>query len=174
MHDRDCCGERSGSGGGARAALRDARRGGFTLIELLIVASVIGILAGLAIPNLRTMIFRARAAEVAGVLEVVKVATLNYNGQNHSWPTEAGSGAIPPGLGIFLPENFSFNLDGYEVDYENWSIPGGLPGDPSTTTLIGVSVTADLDDLSNAISEFYGSAIVFSVGNTHTIVIDRS
>ena len=151
----------------------DARRGGFTLIELLIVASIIGIVAGLAIPNLRTMIYRARAAEVAGVLDVVRVAALSYNGQHHTWPSEAGSGSIPAGLSEFLPDNFSFDGDGYTIDYENWSLPGGLPGDPSTTRLIGVSVSADTDDLGNAIWEFYGSAIVFSVGNTHTIVIDR-
>lgn len=163
---------RDGRGGRHRA--RDARRGGFTLIELLIVSAIIGILAGLAIPNLRTMIYRARAAEVAGVLDVVRVAALNYNGDNHTWPAESASGAIPPGLAAYLPDNFSFTQDGYEIDFENWSLPGGLPGDPNTTTLIGVSVTADQDDLSNAISEFYGGAIVFSVGRTHTIIIDRS
>jgi hypothetical protein len=40
--------------------------------------------------------------------------------------------------------------------------------------LIGISVIADQDDLGNAIAEFLGGAIVFSVGNTHTTVIDRS
>ena len=49
-----------------------------------------------------------------------------------------------------------------------------MPGDPSTTVLIGVSVTDAEDDLGNAIAEFLGSSIVFSVGNTHIIVIDRS
>ena len=40
--------------------------------------------------------------------------------------------------------------------------------------LIGVSVIADEDLLGNAIAELLGGAIVFSVGNTHTLVIDRS
>jgi hypothetical protein len=35
-------------------------------------------------------------------------------------------------------------------------------------------VAADDDELGNAIAEFLGGAIVFSVGNTHTIVINRS
>ena len=55
-----------------------------------------------------------------------------------------------------------------------WSLPSGLPGDPSTRTLIGVSVTTVDAQLGNAVAEFLGAAIVFSVGNTHTIVIDRS
>lgn len=154
--------------------VRDGRRGGFTLVELLVVAAIIGILAGLAIPNLRTMIFRARAAEVAGDMEVVRVATLSYHADRLGWPGEAAEGTVPSELVPFLPENFSFSGDGYTLDFENWSLPGGLPGDPSTTTLIGVSVNTDDPALGNALVELLGSAVVFSVGNVHTIVIDRS
>ncbi len=152
----------------------DSRRGGFTLIELMIVAAIVGILAGLAIPNLRTMIYRARAVEMAGDLEVVKVATLNYNANHHTWPAEAGLGSIPTGLDTYLPENYSFVKDGYQLDYENWALPSGLPSDPSASLLIGVSVTVDDPLMGNALLEFLGTAIVFSVSTTHTIVIDRS
>ena len=48
--------------------------------------SIVGILAGLAIPNLRTMIYRARATEVAGDLEVVRVAAISYNATQNAWP----------------------------------------------------------------------------------------
>ena len=141
-----------GWGGGARdtqACQRRAQagRGGFSLIELLIVVSIIGIIAALAIPNLRNVMIRARAAEVAGVIDVVRVATLSYNADQHTWPPEAGAGATPAGLGPFLPDNFTFDLDGYTLDFENWALPGGLPGDPGATTLIGVSVTAATDGL---------------------------
>ena len=50
----------------------------------------------------------------------------------------------------------------------------GLPSDPNTTQLIAVSVTVDRDELSNALIELLGSSLIFSVGNTHTVVIDRS
>ncbi len=153
---------------------KDPRRGGFTLIELLVAASIVGILAGLAIPNLRTMIYRARATEVAADMEVVRVAALQYHADALAWPAETALGTVPAELNNYLPENFVFTGNGYELDFENWSLPGGLPGDPNTTTLIGVSVTAGSDDLGNAVAEFLGGAIVFSVGNTHTIVIDRS
>jgi prepilin-type N-terminal cleavage/methylation domain-containing protein len=152
----------------------DSRRGGFTLVELLVAAAIVGILAGLAIPNLRTMIFRARAAEVAGDLEVVRVATVSYNANSHSWPAEVALGVIPTELDGYIPDGFSFSGNGFQLDFENWSLPGGLPGDPGTTTLVGVSVTTDTDELGNAVAEFLGGAIVFSVGNTHTVVIDRS
>lgn len=152
----------------------DTRRGGFTLVELMVVAAIVGILAGLAIPNLRTVLLRARATELAGDMEVVRTAALSYNGDHHTWPSESAAGAIPSGLDEYLPDNYSFSRNGYQIDFENWSLPGGLPGDPSTHTLIGVSVVVEDANLGNALVEFLGSAIVFSVGNTHTVVIDRS
>jgi prepilin-type N-terminal cleavage/methylation domain-containing protein len=157
-----------------RAVRVDSRRGGFTLVELLVSAAIVGILAGLAIPNLQTMIQRARAADVSGTLDVVRVATLNYNANTHAWPAETAVGVVPPELVQYLPANFSFSREGYQIDYENWSLPGGLPGDPNTTTLIGASVTTTDSQLGNALLELLGSAIVFSVGNSYTVVIDRS
>jgi prepilin-type N-terminal cleavage/methylation domain-containing protein len=149
------------------------RRGGFTLVELVISMSIVGILAGLALPNLRTMIHRARATEVSADMEVVRVAALQFQAEMLSWPAEAASGMVPAGLEPFLPDGFVFSGDGYQLDYENWDFPSGFPGDPTTTKLIGVSVTADTDQLGNAVAELLGGSIVFSVGNTHTIVIGR-
>jgi prepilin-type N-terminal cleavage/methylation domain-containing protein len=152
----------------------DTRRGGFTLVELLVVASIVGILAGLAIPNMKNILLRARATELVGDMDVVRVATQNYQANAHTWPSEASAGTVPPELVGYLPDGYSFVRDGYQLDFENWSLPGGLPGDPGTTTLIGVSVVVDDPLLGNALSELLGNAIVFSVGNTYTVVIDRS
>lgn len=136
--------------------------------------SIVGILAGLAIPNIRTVQFRARAAEVAGDLEVVRVATVSYNGDLHTWPDDATLGTVPPELNGYLPEGFSFQGNGYELKFENYTLPSGLPGDPATRQLIAVSVTADSEELSDAIVELLGGSLIFSVGTTHTVLIDRS
>jgi prepilin-type N-terminal cleavage/methylation domain-containing protein len=165
---------RTNGGAGARRGTLDEPRGGFSLVELLMAVSIVGILAGLAIPNMRNMTFRARATTVAADIEVLRVATLNYNGDVHSWPSEAGPGIVPPELTGFLPEGFSFDGNGYQLDFENLPFPGGLPGDPTTTQLIGASVTSTDERLHNAIAELLGGNVVASIGNTHTVVIDRS
>jgi prepilin-type N-terminal cleavage/methylation domain-containing protein len=152
----------------------DPRRGGFSLVELLMAVSIVGLLAGIAIPNMRTIQFRARAAEVAGDLEVVKVATVNYNADMHAWPADATNGTVPPELTGFLPDGFSFNGNGYDLKFENYALPMGLPGDPATRQLIAISVTAADSQLSDAIVELLGGSLVFSVGTTHTVLIDRS
>lgn len=151
----------------------DRRRGGFSLIELLMAVSIVGILAGLAIPNLRNMTWRARATEVAGDVEVVRVATVNYNADNANWPAEVAQGVIPAGMAEYLPELFSFQQNGYELDYERIS-PIVIPGDPSTNQVIAVAVVVDTDELSNAVVELLGGVLLYSVGRKHTILIDRS
>ena len=151
----------------------DRRRGGFSLIELLMAVSIVGILAGMAIPNLRNMTWRARATEVAGDLEVVRIATVQYNADRSSWPVEAAPGVIPTGLAEYLPDAYVFQGNGYELDYERLS-PVVIPGDPGTTQLIAVAVVVDTDELSNAVIELLGGSLLYSVGRKHTVVIDRS
>ncbi len=152
---------------------RAARRSGFTLVELLVVVAIVGILTGLAIPNMRTVVVRARAADVAADLDVVRVATLQYNADAHVWPAEAGAGETPAELVDYLPAGFSFQGDGYQLDFERWNLPSGLPADPNTRTLIGVSVITEADDLGHAVAQLLGGSILFSAGNTHTVLIDR-
>jgi prepilin-type N-terminal cleavage/methylation domain-containing protein len=157
-----------------RVIPKDTGRGGFSLVELLVVMSVVGILAGLAIPNMRNVTFRARATAVFGDLNTLRQATLDYNADQNGWPGDEVSGTVPAGLVPYLPEGFSFTGEGYELDFENITLPFGLPSDPSVTRMVGAAVTAPDDALSNAIAEVLGGAIISSVGNTHTVVFDAS
>lgn len=151
----------------------DAHRAGFSLIELLLAVTIVGLLAGIALPNLQVVRLRAQAAEISGAMDVVRIATQQHAGDDFTWPAEVGQGVVPPELVPYLPDGFTFQGNGYELDYENLS-PVVIPGDPNTNRLIGVAVIADTDELSAAIVEFFGGVIVYSFGRKHTVIIDRS
>jgi len=61
---------------------------GFTLVELMIVVAVVGILAGIAIPNFLNLKDKAIWGTARANLEVVRTALANYaaGNENNSYP----------------------------------------------------------------------------------------
>jgi prepilin-type N-terminal cleavage/methylation domain-containing protein len=143
---------------------RDARtrRAGFTLVELLLVMVIISILAGLAIPNYRIMVTKARAADLLGRVDVVEHAAQGYLGDNSTWPADAGPGSIPSGVTTYLPENFAFTGEDYQLDWENG---GGL---------VGVGIVTDNTALGDALVDLAGPGRWFVSGNRYVFIIDQS
>jgi len=64
------------------------KREGFTLIELLIVVAIIGILAGIAIPNFLGARSRARVARVFADFRTIGTALEAYYVDNTEYPSE--------------------------------------------------------------------------------------
>lgn len=122
--------------------MRRMRAGrGFTLLELVIVVTVIGILAGIAIPAYFGLVSNTRAAQAVADLEAVRAAVYLYYGDMGRWPNEAPAGVAPKGCQANLPKNFAFSNKWYTLDYDNW-MPlhrqGRAPN--GTTTAVGVSI----------------------------------
>lgn len=69
------------------------KKSGFTLIELLVVIFIIGILAGVVLPNMMSARERARDTRRKQDLEEIKTALRLYYNDNQVYPT----GAIPSG-----------------------------------------------------------------------------
>lgn len=149
-------------------------RRGFTLVEVLTVAVVMGTLVRVALPNFHEVLLKARAAEVLGDFESVRVAILNYHADNLRWPEDGYTGQIPPGLDAYLPDGFDFVGPGYRLDWENWVLPSGLPKDPTAGALLGISVVTDDRELGQAVLDLLGSSMAsYTLGDTYTFVVER-
>ncbi len=127
------------------------RQNGFTLIELMLVVVIVSILAGLAIPNYQNVVVKARAADLLGRIDVVRVGVHQFLGENNAWPGETATGVVPAGLTGFLPDNFSFTGEGFNLDWENG---GGL---------IGIAIITDNETLGNALVDLAGPRRWFGV-----------
>lgn len=157
-----------------RSTLRSRdRRGGFTLVELLLTVAIVGILAQIAIPNYQALTLKARAVDAMADVEVVEQAARSYHGDLHRWPSESPTGSVPPGMARHLPDGFSFAGEGFTLDWENLSIPGGLPGDPGTTRILGIAVVTSNAELGQALVDVFGASDWYIVGDSYVRIIDR-
>ena len=91
-------------------------RGGFTFVEMMITVVVIGVLAAIALPQMREAVFRADAAAVVSDAQLVRVAALEYFAEQAEFPPSSDWGVVPPELRDLLPEHFEFGYEG-DVDY---------------------------------------------------------
>jgi type IV pilus assembly protein PilA len=69
---------------------------GFTLIELMVVISIIGILAGIAIPNFNSYRNRAKFVEVLTLVEPVKKNVAEYYDRWGEFPQDNARAGLPP------------------------------------------------------------------------------
>ena len=156
----------SGGSGGRR------RRAGFTLVEMVVVVAVVSIIARIALPNVQEAVIRARAVAALGDVEVVRTAAANYHARSNEWPAEAPPGVVPPELVAELPEGFTFDRGEYQLDWERWSLPDGIPPHSGAKTLIGVSIATPDDLLGNAVAGLIGNNGWYSMGNSYTFLVE--
>lgn len=148
-----------------------ARRG-FALIELLIALTIVSILARIAVPAYQEYVRRARATQAVGDVRVVRQAAFQYAGDNAAWPPDVNRGVIPPGMEQYLPAGFTFQRNGYLLDWDYWVLPDGLPSQPSTGVLVGVSLVTQDARLGNAFLDLFNTAATYTIGDHYTLIIE--
>ncbi|ADL13275.1 type IV pilin protein [Acetohalobium arabaticum] len=110
---------------------------GFTLIELMIVISVLGILAGIAIPRFSGVQDKAKIAAVESDLRNIQTGLEMYKAENGSYPTSVS--LITEYVEFEGLDNYSFEADS-EYDYTISTSVGGVE---VTLTPGGISTTDD-------------------------------
>ena len=144
------------------------------MVEVLTVVVVMGTLGRMAVPSFHDVLLRARATEVIGDFETVRIAVMSYHADHNQWPADGYTGQVPPGLAAYLPDGFSFERMGYRLDWENWALPGGLPQDPDARAILAVSVVTQDRELGEALGDILGGAMAhYALGDGYTFVIER-
>ena len=69
-----------------------------------------------------------------------------------------------------LPGGFSFERERYQLDWENWILPSGMPGYPSVRGLIGISITTSNRALGVALMDLIPNNAKFELGETYTFI----
>ena len=82
---------------------------GFTLTEALLVAAMLGIMAGFAVPHISEAIDNAAAASVAGDAHNVGLAVNQFLQAGGTLPPTGNAGEVPTGLQEYLEETMTFS-----------------------------------------------------------------
>ena len=71
------------------------QQSGFTLIELMVVITIIGILAGMALPNYQSRIIRAQIKEAMDISDTLKKNITEYYQKNQAFPLDNSQAGLP-------------------------------------------------------------------------------
>lgn len=99
------------------------KQGGFTLIELVVVLTVIGVLAVVAVPGLRSMVvanrLTAQSNELLAALQSARMESMRRNVRvivcRSADGTSCSSGTTWPGYIVFVDRNRNDTLDTGEI-----------------------------------------------------------
>lgn len=150
-------------------------RPGFGLVELMIVIMIMGILVRIALPAYHHIMLQARATQALGHINTIRLAAYSYYAAHGEWPPDVNRGIVPPELTPYLGQEFSFQREGYLLDWDHWVLPDGTPSRPETGVVVGVSIASPNPALGEALVGLVGrSAARFTIDEHHTFIIEAN
>jgi prepilin-type N-terminal cleavage/methylation domain-containing protein len=147
-------------------------RRGMTLIELLVTLTLIGILANFALPAYSTIRRRAEAARIIADVHAVRIAALDYYADRNRYPPPGQWGAAPGSMASSLAQGFEWRYRDVEYRWERWSLPNGMPTNPSQTVLLGLSVRTTDPAVMTALRGLYKGQVAFGTAAQITLVLE--
>lgn len=132
---------------------------------------LVSIITRIAVPPMQNLLTRVRATQIRATFSAVEGAANRLSLENLPWPPDADAGVVPLVLMQRLPPGFSFDRDGYQLDWENWILPEGMPGDPTVRGLIGISVTTSDRSVGLALMDVIPLNAKFALGETYTFIL---
>lgn len=139
-------------------------------MEAITVLLLISIIIRIAVPQVQGILTRARATEIRATFNAVAGAANRLSLVNIPFPPDVEAGIVPPALLRQLPQGFSFDRNRYQLDWENWTLPQGLPGDPTVRALVGVSITTSDRSLGLALMDVIPVNAKFALDETYTFI----
>lgn len=118
----------------AKRAQAPLRQAGFTLVEIMVVVIIIGLLAGIVVPNVMDNLDKANVQKARADFSSIQTALKLYRIDNFNYPTtEQGLEALVTKTSIApVPRNFkesgyldSLNKDPWGNDYQYMSPADG-------------------------------------------------
>lgn len=130
-----------------------SNRTGMTLVELLFLLLLLATVLRVAIPQMQLRALRSQGAPLAEAIIQVGEAAVRFQAEAGSWPPDSAPGEVPSGLASYLPAGFSFQGDGFYLDWDHWYLPHGVPEQPRPSTLVGISIVVDQPGLGEVLKE---------------------
>ncbi|MEX2526517.1 MAG: hypothetical protein WEA09_02670 [Gemmatimonadota bacterium] len=128
-------------------------RKGMTVVELLFSLLLLATVLRVAIPQMQLRAVMSRASPLAEAIVQVGAAAVRFQAESGAWPPDSAPGEVPTGLMAHLPPGFTFQGDGFDMDWDHWYLPNGVPEQPRPSSLVGISIVMDDPALGTVLQE---------------------
>lgn len=113
---------------------------GMTLVELLFLLLLLATVLRVVIPQIQFSDLTSQGTPLAEAIIQVGEAATRFQAEVGAWPADAAPGEVPSELTPYLPPGFSFQGDGFYMDWDHWYLPDGVPEQPRPSSLVGISI----------------------------------
>jgi len=157
-------GGRGGSGG--RGGF--GGRGGYTLAQVAVAVVVLATAARLGMPHVDRWRAEARAEEARERITTIAGHVRAHLVRAETWPSDAAPGEAPEELAEALGD-VDFAGEGYQLDWESFPLPDGLPSVRGVQRVGGVVFRSDDDAVLAALRSHAWGADGWLVGEDRVV-----